>query len=64
MDFLLGIILVFLIFVIPVVIFGPVLEKAGFPILWSLLLVIPIVNLIAIWVFSFISWPAEGHRMR
>lgn len=55
-------ILIFLVFVVPVVVFGPILEKAGFSVFWALLLVIPIVNLIAIWLFSFVDWPAKTQK--
>jgi hypothetical protein len=34
-------------------------DKAGFSGWFSLLGIIPIVNIIALWVFAFISWPAE-----
>lgn len=44
---------------IPVLVFGPVVKKAGFSKWWSLLVVIPIVNIVMIWVFSFIKWPAQ-----
>lgn len=35
------------------------LEKAGFSGAWSLLLLVPVVNLVMIWVFAFIRWPVE-----
>jgi hypothetical protein len=44
---------------IPVVVFGPVAVKAGFSRWWSLVLILPFVNLFAIWLFAFIEWPAE-----
>lgn len=45
--------------VLLVLIFGIVVKKAGFSRWWSLLLVVPLVNLIMIWVFAFVEWPAE-----
>jgi len=33
--------------------------KAGFPGAMSLLLLIPVVNIVFIWVFAFIKWPVE-----
>jgi membrane protein DedA with SNARE-associated domain len=33
--------------------------KAGFPGALSLLMLIPVVNIILIWVFAFIKWPVE-----
>ncbi|MFT5644904.1 MAG: hypothetical protein ACI83P_002468 [Janthinobacterium sp.] len=34
-------------------------QKAGFPGALSLLMLIPMVNIILIWVFAFIKWPVE-----
>lgn len=34
-------------------------QKAGFPGALSLLMLIPMVNLIMIWVFAFIKWPNQ-----
>ena len=34
-----------------------ILRKAGFDVLWVLILLIPIVNIVMIWVFAFIRWP-------
>lgn len=36
---------------------GRVLNKAGFSRWWVLLVLVPIVNLAAIWVFAFVDWP-------
>lgn len=44
---------------IPIVVFGPIAIKAGFSRWWSLILIVPFVNVIAIWIFAFIEWPAE-----
>jgi hypothetical protein len=33
--------------------------KAGYPGALSLLLFVPLVNIIAIWVFAFSKWPVE-----
>lgn len=35
------------------------LRKAGFSGLWSLLLIVPLVNLVALWVFAFMTWPVD-----
>jgi len=40
-------------------IFGQILKKAGYSRLWALLLVVPGLNLILIWVFSFLNWPSS-----
>jgi len=42
-----------------VLIFRPVVEKAGFSRWWSLLMFVPLINLIMVWVFAFMEWPAE-----
>jgi len=34
-----------------------ILEKAGFHPLLTICLLIPVVNIIMIWVFAFIAWP-------
>lgn len=34
-----------------------ILVKAGFNRAWALVLLIPVVNVIMIWVFAFIDWP-------
>lgn len=35
-----------------------ILHKAGFSGWWMLLTLIPLVNLIMLWVFAFAEWPA------
>jgi len=52
-------IIILVLLAIPVVIFGPVFKKAGFSRWWSLLLIVPLINLIMVWVFAFMAWPAE-----
>ena len=34
-----------------------ILEKAGFEGWWTLILLIPIVNILMIWYFAFNQWP-------
>ncbi|WP_445372650.1 hypothetical protein ACH518_09090 [Methylomonas sp. HW2-6] len=34
-----------------------ILQKAGFDGRWALVLLVPVVNIIMIWVFAFGSWP-------
>ena len=52
-------IILFILIVAPVLIFGPVVKKAGFSRWWSLFMIVPLVNLIMVWVFAFTEWPAE-----
>jgi hypothetical protein len=35
-----------------------VVERAGFAPAWSLLLLLPVVSLVALWIFAFADWPA------
>ena len=51
---LIGIIFAVIIFVIPA---WKVVEKAGYSGAWALLVLVPLVNVIALWVFAFSSWP-------
>ncbi len=36
-----------------------ILSKAGYSGAWSLLIVVPLLNLIMLWVFAFSAWPRE-----
>jgi len=36
-----------------------IVAKAGFSGAWSLLALIPLVNVVAFWVFAFVRWPNE-----
>jgi hypothetical protein len=38
--------------------------KAGFPGPVSLLMYIPVLNIILLWVFAFVRWPVERNRAR
>ena len=37
-----------------------IVKKAGFAPWWALLAFVPIVNLIALWIFALIEWPRTG----
>ena len=51
-------ILLILIFAVPILWLGAkILEKAGIRKEWVFCLLIPIVNIIMIWVFAFAKWP-------
>ena len=47
------------IFVIP---FWKIFEKAGFPPALSLLMLVPIANLVAIYFVAFAPWPGSADR--
>ncbi len=36
---------------------GKILVKAGFDPRWVVLLLIPVINILMIWVFAFSDWP-------
>jgi len=40
-----------------------VVQKAGFPGAWALLLLVPLVNVAALWLFAFTRWPNERRRL-
>ncbi|CAA9889353.1 conserved hypothetical protein [Candidatus Methylobacter favarea] len=41
-----------------------ILQKAGFDGWWTLVLLIPIVNIIMIWMFAFMRWPALKENIK
>ena len=49
------ILLIGLIYFIPII---KVLNKAGYSGWWSLMLFLPLVNIIMFWVFAFADWPS------
>lgn len=54
------VILVILIIVsIPVFFISRILDKAGFSGWYSLLSLIPLLNVVCLWIFSLIDWPIE-----
>jgi CDP-diglyceride synthetase len=45
--------------VIVVIPLWKILTKAGYAGAWALLAFVPVVNLIALWIFAFNKWPIE-----
>lgn len=45
-----------------VAIFGRVVNRAGYSRWWLLTLVVPVLNLIMLWVFAFADWPVARPR--
>ena len=41
-----------------VLVFGAIAKRAGFSRWFGLLMLVPLVNLAAIWIFAFAKWPA------
>jgi hypothetical protein len=45
-----------------VVIFGRIVNRAGYSRWWLLTLAVPLLNLIMLWVFAFADWPVASAR--
>jgi len=56
---LIVILVIFLILLVPTFFVAKVLDKAGFSGWFSLLSLVPVINIICLWVFAFIDWPIE-----
>jgi hypothetical protein len=52
-----------IIVLLPYLLFGPILKKAGFSKWWSLIMLIPVINVVAVWIFAFVKWPIERHNV-
>jgi len=57
------IVAILLILIIPTYFVAKVLNKAGFSGWFSLLSLVPVINVICLWVFAFIEWPVEKRKM-
>ncbi len=51
-----GIIIVYTMYLV-----GKILARAGLSPAWSLLLLVPFVQIIAVWWFAFMKWPLEDY---
>ncbi len=51
-----GMILMLIVIVFPL---WKIVTRAGFHGAWSLLALVPLVNVIALWVFAFGAWPKD-----
>jgi len=52
-----GLAILVLSFYIYYLIWGTIVGKAGYSKAWFLIILVPIVNIIAIWMFAFAKWP-------
>jgi len=53
-------VLVVLVYVVVIVVpCWRIVGKAGYAGAWSLLVLVPVVNVILLWVFAFAKWPNE-----
>jgi len=41
-----------------IVVFGRILNRAGYSRWWLATLFVPVLNLIMVWIFAFADWPA------
>ena len=48
--------------VLPILLFIPTVQKAGFSAWWVVLALIPPLPPIMLWVFAFVKWPNYPHR--
>ena len=39
-----------------------ILKRVGFSAWWSILALIPLVNLVALWIFAFSDWPRLSRK--
>jgi hypothetical protein len=51
-------VLVLVLLAVPMWMIGRVLRRAGYSPWWALLVLVPLVNLVALWVFAYVRWPA------
>ncbi len=54
--------IVVLLLLLPLWFFSRAIARAGFAPWWALLGIIPVLNIIMLWVFAYISWPAFSKR--
>jgi uncharacterized membrane protein YhaH (DUF805 family) len=58
----LGLIIIVAFIAITVVPFVRIFQKAGRTGWWAVLMLIPLINLIVLWIFAFSKWPALDRR--
>jgi uncharacterized membrane protein YhaH (DUF805 family) len=51
-------VLALLLLAVPLLLMSRVLRRAGYSPWWVLLVLVPLVNLVALWVFAYVRWPA------
>lgn len=49
-------------FILWILLLIKIIKKSGFSGWWVLVTLIPVLNLIFIWVFAFIKWPIENAK--
>jgi uncharacterized membrane protein YhaH (DUF805 family) len=61
-DWVKGLIILAAFFAIIYVPFIRIFQKAGRSGWWAVLMVIPLINIIVLWIFAFSNWPALDRR--
>ena len=56
---LLVVVIYIVIFVVPI---GLIAKKAGFHWAWSILSILPVINVIMLWTFALVKWPAVNEE--
>lgn len=54
--------LALLLLAVPLLMLGRIVRRAGFSPWWALVVLVPLVNLVALWVFAYVRWPAIDDR--
>jgi hypothetical protein len=55
--------IVLLVYALAIVIpFGQLLRRAGLSRWWLLLAFLPVINVVALWVFAYVRWPKDRPR--
>ena len=49
---------------VPLLMIGRVLRRAGHSPWWALVVLVPLANLVALWVFAYVRWPAVDRATR
>ncbi len=57
MEYAIGFLIIAALGIFVLFMVGRILEKAGFPPMLAILLLIPVANIALIWVFAFAKWP-------
>jgi hypothetical protein len=59
---LIGIVVLVLIIWVFIVVFGRIVNRAGYSRWWLLTMVVPLLNLVMLWIFAFADWPAADAK--
>lgn len=57
-----GISIILAVIFLPLYFYSRVVAKAGFSRWWIALTIVPLVNILMLWVFAYARWPAQPER--